>query len=353
MMRKSTTESAMRTDTLTPSIPHLSRFRSRCTNLLSIICLLGSWLLSGCATTLPAPVEDVTPGVVKTGAPIPAEVQALIDDWNAPSQAVTPFKVFDNLYYVGIKWVSAYVLETSAGLILIDSLYGPWIEPMLDNMRSLGLNPEDIRYVIATHGHFDHAGGAATIQRRYGATVIMTEEDWDLARQPAAVADFAFDVPASGQIAQDGEIIELGDTRLELFKTPGHTEGVLTLRYPVRDDAATHQAITLGGVGLNFSGVARTEAYLASYARIQNDLLRGVSVNLPNHPEMGAVFERAQTLASRRPGQPHPFVDEAALTQAIRVIISNAEAKLEQERTGNAPSPLDVLSNAVSSSQGH
>ena len=309
--------------------------------------LLPAYLSFGCAGTLPAPVEDVTPGVATSNASVPAELRALIETWNAPDQAVEPFQIFDNLYFVGIRWVSAYVLETSAGLILIDSLYGPWVEPMIDNIRQLGLNPEDIRYVIATHGHFDHAGGAATIARRFGATVIMTKEDWALARQPAAVAEFAFDVAATGQVAQDGDLIELGSTRVELFQTPGHTEGVLTLRYPVRDGDQTYGAITLGGVGLNFSGVERTQTYLSSYERIQAELLQGVSVSLPNHASMNSVFERAAELSRRAPGQPHAFVDRDGLLASIETIIRNAQTKLQQERAGTAPSALDVLSNAT------
>jgi len=313
-------------------------------------CLPASFLLVhlsfGCAGTLPAPVEDVTPGVVTSNASVPAELRTLIDTWNAPEQAVEPFQIFDNLYFVGIQWVSAYVLETSAGLILIDSLYGPWVEPMIDNIRQLGLNPDDIRYVIATHGHFDHAGGAATIARRFGATVIMTKEDWALARQPAIVPEFAFDVAATGQVAQDGDLIELGDTRVELFQTPGHTEGVLTLRYPVRDGDQTYSAITLGGVGLNFSGIERTQTYLSSYERVQSELIQGVSVSLPNHASMAGVFERAAELSRRAPGQSHAFVDRPGLLDSIETIIHNAKTKLSQERAGTAPSALDVLSNA-------
>lgn len=309
--------------------------------------LLIANLVCGCTTPLPAPVETANPGVTATRTAVPAALQTLINEWHAPEQAVAPFQVFDNIYYVGLQWVSAYVLETSAGLILIDSLYGPWVEPMLDNIRGLGLNPEDIQYVIVTHGHFDHAGGAGVIHQRFGSTVVMTEEDWALARQPASIPEFAFDVPPTGQVALDGEVIELGDTRLELFKTPGHTEGVLTLRYPVRDGANTHTAITLGGVGLNFSGVDRTETYLTSYARIQSELLQGVSVSLPNHPEMSRVFDRAAQLNDRVPGQSHPFDDPSGLQQSIRTLIENAATKLQQERAGNAPDPLEVLSNAA------
>ena len=122
---------------------------------------------------------------------------------------------------------------------------------------------------------------------------------------------------------------------------------MLTLRYPVRDGANTYTALTLGGVGLNFSGIERTETYLESYARIQAELLQGVSVNLPNHPEMNRVFDRAAQLSTRSPAQTHPFVDPSGLQQSIRTFIANAETKLQQERAGNAPNPLEVLSNSA------
>ena len=190
--------------------------------------------------------------------------------WESPEQAVEPFQIFDNLYYVGIDWVAAYVLQTSEGLILIDALYGKWVNALPGNLRKLGLDPNDIRSVLVTHGHFDHHGGAALIQQRYGAKVVMTEEDWVLAETPARHPLFAAAVPTRDVVAQDGDIITLGDTTVTLFKTPGHTPGVLTMGYEVKDGAEVHNAITLGGVGLNFSGVERTQSYLESYARLQS-----------------------------------------------------------------------------------
>jgi metallo-beta-lactamase class B len=272
----------------------------------------------------------------------------MIDDWNDPAkQVVEPFKIFDNLYYVGINFVAAYVLETSEGLILIDSLFGPWVEPMLANIEELGLDPNEILYVLVTHGHFDHAGGAAEINRRFGATVVMTKEDWALAREPATIEALVFEVPDHGMTAEDGDIIELGDTRVELFKTPGHTEGVLSLRYPVRDGDNTHKAITLGGVGLNFTGIKRTESYLDSYTRLRSELTPGVSVSLPNHAQMGRVFERQKQLSYRRPGQTHPFVDAPGLQADLARFISNAESKLAEEQAGTATDPLDALADAL------
>ncbi|MEM7077693.1 MAG: pectin acetylesterase-family hydrolase [Pseudomonadota bacterium] len=281
------------------------------------------------------------------GAEIPAPMRTMWDAWESPAQYVEPFQVFDNLYYVGIDWVAAYVLQTSEGLILIDSLYGSWIRPLEANIRRLGLDPGDIKYVINTHGHFDHAGGSKYFQRVHGAQIVMAEEDWQIAEAKPQLSAFYAPVPRRDIVAQDGDVIELGDTRVELFKTPGHTEGVLTLRYTVRDGDDEHTAITLGGVGLNFSGVARTETYLASYARIAQ-LQQGVSVSLPNHAAMGRVFERGERLRARGEGEPHPFVDEAGFAQDLATFVANAEVKLAAEKDGTADDPMAELTRAIS-----
>lgn len=310
--------------------------------------LVISGALTSCKSQPAAPVVSASPGVTVTGEAIPAQLQEMIDTWNDPAiQKVQAFQIFDNLYYVGIDWVAAYVLQTSAGLILIDALYEPWVEHLLTGMDELGLDPNDIKYVIVTHGHFDHAGGAAQINRRFGATVVMTEEDWALAREPASIPAFAMDVPATGQVAHDGEIIQLGDTEVELFKTPGHTEGVLSLRYPVHDGTQTYTAITLGGVGLNFSGVERTQSYLDSYARLRTEIAKDASVSLPNHAEMGAVFERAKQLAQRAPGAPHPFVDPEGFAADLAGFVAAAENKLNAEKSGTAQDPLDALKSVL------
>lgn len=282
-----------------------------------------------------------------SGTPLPDAMQRLWADWeDSEQQYVEPFQIFDNVYYVGIDWVAAYVLTTSDGLILIDSLYGKWVPQLLKNMAKLGLNPADVKYVINTHGHFDHAGGSATFQDRYGGRIVMTEEDWQIATTQPANGRFYQPIPERDIVANDGDEIVLGDTRVQLFKTPGHTEGVLTLRYDVQDGEQTHTAVTLGGVGLNFSGVERTEMYLDSYARLQA-MQEGVSVSLPNHASMGGVFERAAALKERAAGDPHPFVDAAAYQHSLAQFVANAEAKLEQEQAGTAPDPLEVLSDTV------
>ena len=283
-----------------------------------------------------------------SGAAMPPAVEAMWASWeDRSSQYVEPFQIFDNVYYVGIDWVAAYLIETGDGLILIDSLYGSWLPVLLNNIRELGFDPADVKYLINTHGHFDHAGGSALFQKVYGSRVVMTAEDWQVAQAKPELAAFYMPTPRVDMVAEDGDTISLGDNTITLYKTPGHTEGVLSLGYTGKDGDDTHSILTLGGVGLNFSGIERTETYLDSYRRLQS-MQDSFSVSLPNHQSMGRVFDRRDLLAQRQAGQAHPFVDKPGLNRDLASFIAAAESKLELERAGNAPDPLAALQQAIS-----
>ena len=91
-----------------------------------------------------------------------------------------PYKVFDNLYFIGTKLHSAWALTTSEGIVVIDTLFDYAIEPeMVEGLTTLKLNPRDIKYVLISHAHGDHDQGAALLQNRYGAKVVMGAADWD------------------------------------------------------------------------------------------------------------------------------------------------------------------------------
>ena len=282
------------------------------------------------------------------GASMPPAVEAMWASWeDRKNQYVEPFQIFDNVYYVGIDWVAAYLIDTGDGLILIDSLYGNWLPVLLNNIRQLGFDPADVKYLINTHGHFDHAGGSALFQKLYGSRVVMTAEDWQVARAKPELAAFYMPTPRVDIIAKDGDTITLGDNTITLFNTPGHTEGVLSLGYTGKDGADTHSILTLGGVGLNFSGIERTEIYLDSYRRLQS-MQDNFSVSLPNHQSMGRVFDRRDLLAQRQTGQAHPFVDKPGLSRDLASFIAAAETKLRLEKAGTAPDPLAALQQAIS-----
>ena len=121
---------------------------------------------------------------------------------------------------------------------------------------------------------------------------------------------------------------------------------MLSIRYQVHDGDNRHTAMTLGGVGLNFSGVARTQTYIDSYQRLQS-LQDDIQVSLPNHQSMGRVFQRRDALQDRANGDPHPFVDAAGYRADLATFVANAQRKLEQEQSGTAPDPTQALLKAI------
>ncbi len=301
----------------------------------AIIATTLALLLGGCAAPSDEEASADDSPEATSASPTPLSLDERWELWNDPSrQKVEAFRIFDNLSYVGLQWVSCYVLETSEGLILIDALYGDFAEHAEDGIRALGLDPADIKMVLVTHGHFDHSGGIKHFKDTYGAQIGMTAEDWVLAESEPSDPRFAFPQIERDLVIEDGQQISLGDTTLTAYVTPGHTEGVLSLDFEVRDGEQTHRAFTFGGVGLNFSGMDRTEAYLASVARIRSlsaDGERPISVNVPNHPEVGQMFERRDRAATREPGDPHPFVDPEGYAAWLQDIDSAARQKLVEE----------------------
>jgi metallo-beta-lactamase class B len=254
--------------------------------------------------------------------------QELTDNDNVELQRVEPFQVFDNLYYVGAKWVSAWLLESDQGLILFDALYGDLTDIAIDGIRQLGFDPDDVRYVIVSHAHYDHVGGARRFQEEFGAVVMMTETDWNMTDEPAIYQEYP--KPIRHLSASDGSTLNLGRTRLQFMETPGHTPGVLSTRFTVYDNGYPHDAFLFGGVGLNFSGVERTEMYINSVQRLMQ--IEGIEVNIPNHADSGEVFERYAMLQDRLDGDPHPFVDPESWDAWLDILMKNAQAKLGREQ---------------------
>ncbi len=170
-----------------------------------------------------------------------------------------PQKVFDNLYFVGQTEYSAWAITTSQGIILLDAIYDYSVEAEVDEgLRKLGLNPADIKYVIVSHGHLDHAGGAKFLQEKYGARLIMSAADYDLLDQQNPTWK-----PKRDMVATDGMKLTLGDFTMTLYLTPGHTEGTISTIFPVRDGSARHVVVDVGRHAVQL----RTESSAARVVR--------------------------------------------------------------------------------------
>ncbi len=219
---------------------------------------------------------------------------------------VEPQKVFDNLYYVGEKEFSAWAITTSQGIIVLDAIFDYSVEDeVVEGLKKLGLDPAQIKYVIISHGHLDHAGGAKLLQDRFGARLIMSAADYDLLDQQNPTWK-----PKRDIVATDGYKLTLGDTTLTLYLTPGHTEGTISTLIPLRDGNQRHLAAAWGGTLFNFGPIKpRLVAYANSAERFKGIVAREkADVMLSNHTVYDGSKTKLPAVAARRPGQPHPYV---------------------------------------------
>jgi len=217
-----------------------------------------------------------------------------------------PQKVFDNLYFVGQTEYSAWAITTSQGIILLDAIFDYAVEAEVDEgLRKLGLNPADIRYVIISHGHLDHAGGAKFLQEKYGARLIMSAADYDLLDQQNPAWK-----PKRDMVATDGMPLTLGDVTMTLYLTPGHTEGTISTIFPVRDGTARHVVATWGGTLFNFGrNRPRLMSYAQQAARFRDLVTKaGADVILSNHTVYDGSKAKLPAVKARKPGETHPYV---------------------------------------------
>ena len=225
-------------------------------------------------------------------------------------------KVFDNLYFVGQTEYSAWVVTTTEGMILIDTLFDYSVEEeVVGGLKKLALDPAMIRYVIVTHPHPDHHGGAKFLQDHYKPRVVMSGADWDVIDRLSGTK------PARDMVATDGQTLTLGDTTVTMYVTPGHTLGTMSTLIPVKDGQTSHLAAYWGGTAFNW--IRGPAAYItperppkfwfetyAQSARRFRDLItrQGVDVILSNHTKYDRTPQKLAALKTRTPGGAHPYV---------------------------------------------
>jgi metallo-beta-lactamase class B len=229
-----------------------------------------------------------------------------------------PAKVFDNLYFVGEIEYSAWAVTTSNGIILIDAIFDYSVEEqVVGGLKKLGLDPTTIRYVIVSHGHRDHVGGARYLQEKLGARVVMSAEDWDLVERTKG----DWPKPKRDMVATDGQRLTLGDTTITLFLTPGHTLGTISTLVPLQDGPRTHLAAAWGGTAFNWTtnrGAYITperpdrfwfDTYSKSAQRFRDIVAKaGADVLIANHTNFDGSKTKLPRLAKRRATDPHPYV---------------------------------------------
>jgi metallo-beta-lactamase class B len=288
---------------------------------LARICLLPQ---SGTEDT-----SDNVPGYVTKPAAAPAR-----DTWYAE-----PARVFDNLYFVGGKVHSAWALTTSDGIILIDTIFPYNSEELIvGGMKKLGLDPKNIKYVLISHAHADHIGGAEMLQKQYGARVVMGAADWDsVAKYPNRFKSMA---PKRDIVATDGMKITLGETSVTIWLTPGHTPGTMSYTFSVFDRGKPVNVAYSGGTAFNFPnstpvpGIRNFQTYIDSQKHIAAQAAATrATVILSNHSEFDNAVGKNRMIAGRGNGS-HPYEVGADSVQRYFQVMQNCAraAQLGLER---------------------
>lgn len=179
--------------------------------------------------------------------------------------ACAPFRIAPHVWYVsGNTWVGAYLIDTSDGLILIDTFEVNALYLMTEAIRDAGFHPKDIKIILLSHGHADHCGGLRALQEMTGAAVYMSREDYDIKKK---YFDRVFFHP-NGQdfepdyFYDDNTPITLGNISIQTKLCPGHTPGTTSFFFYDRDDSGqTYLCGMHGGSGTQFLQRAVLEEY--------------------------------------------------------------------------------------------
>jgi metallo-beta-lactamase class B len=268
----------------------------------------------------------------------------------APStKAIAPFRIADDLYYVGDKKVCAHLIRTDEGLILIDAGFPCATHLLIDAIWRLGFDPKDVRWILLTHGHFDHYGAANEFRRLYGTKTALSAVDAAALREfPARGHGFAahteyIEEPVIDRELADGEVFSFGGREIRCVLTPGHTMGVMTFFFDVTDNGNTYLAGLFGGAGPSHMTLAAMkfdrypldmpQRMLASLDRIEKE---PVTVHLGNHPGNNKTLQKREQQLKEGG---NPFIDpgswnrqlSALREKTLSIIRENAETAKRYE----------------------
>jgi metallo-beta-lactamase class B len=249
---------------------------------------------------------------------------------------IVPTRLFDNLYSVGQNEVSAQALVTSGGIILFDTLNNEDEAKniLVPNMIAVGLDPHAIKYIVISHEHGDHYGGARYLQATYGAKVAASAVAWAGMQANKGRGPFgALPLPDKDIELADGQSLTLGDTVVTFYLTPGHTKGDMSAIYKVTDNGAPHVVGYFGGTGGGRDADSERDQ-IASLERWKDISRKArVDVNITNHPLHSEALEKEYLLRYRQPGQANPFVLGRTVYQRY-IEVQQECAKVELARLG-------------------
>jgi metallo-beta-lactamase class B len=300
--------------------------------------------------TLGAPAKPDSPEVLAhiekakkiAGAVWPIEEKYLCENGHAANAADPgPTKLFDNLYAIpgtyGTGYGVIYIIPTSAGLLMIDSGWQKDAETvLLPGLKTLGFDPASVKLIILTHGHPDHYGGAAYMQKHFATPVVMSALDWDFVTKPQAPRPGfgSLEPPAKDMVAVEGQPITLGNESVTPVNLPGHTPGSMGLIFPVKDHGETHIVAMVGGGFVAPPVEESARQFIQSLDHFEEWTKKmHADVELQNHPVMDGFGDKLAAVKVRTSAQPNPFVvGRDNYTKFLEVMSECAKASLARRQ---------------------
>lgn len=253
---------------------------------------------------------------------------------NPSNQPVEPFRIIGNIYYVGANEVTSFLITTPKGHILLDGGFKETAPMILANIARLGFKPSDVRILLNSHAHLDHAGGLAELKRVTGAKLLASAGDLPLlarggADDPQFGETLLYPPVEPDSIIRDGGHVVLDGTTLVAHITAGHTRGCTTYTMRVRDGSAMRDVVFFCSpsvpTGYKLVDNRKYPDIVDDYRR-EFATLEGLKCDVPlgSHGSFFSLSEKRERLATQTP--PDPFVDP----QGCRSFIATFKERFEQ-----------------------
>src|SRR5271166_1806277 len=258
------------------------------------------------------------------------------------NQPVPPFRIIGNIYYVGASDITSFLIVTPSGNILLDGGFAETAPQIEANIRKLGFKLEDVKFLLNSHVHYDHAGGLAELKKRTGARFVAMDGDATVLAGGGR-GDFLFDKMSfppvkPDRVIHDGDTVSLGGTTMTAHRTAGHTRGCTSWSTVVTEDAKEYHVVFVGSLsvlqGYRLTGKESYPGIAADYEK-SIAVLKALpcDVFLGPHGSFFNLTDKREALA--KGARPNPFIDPAGYQEYLASSEEDFRAELQRQRAAH------------------
>ena len=250
-----------------------------------------------------------------------------------------PFRIAGNLYYVGTYDLASYLIVTSGGNILINTGLAQSVPIIKSNIEALGFKFSDIKILLATHAHYDHVAGMASIKKATGAKLMINENDAQVMADGGS-SDFVFGGRGSlfapvkaDRLLHEHDTVKLGDMKIIVLHHPGHTRGACSFLFDVKDEHRSYRVLIANMPTIlpqtKLSGMPGYPNVGKDYGKTLDDLKKiQFDIWLSSHASQFGMLEKHKPSDGYRP---EAFIDRAGYDEAIDDLQKNYLKRLQEK----------------------